>query len=173
MNITIKKNEFDINNIYYLDPIKNTVIENSNFIRILYSNELFSLNGLYILLNFQNINSNINNNKVKYSFDCNLIENIELINFIKKLEYDILENSIINNKRPYYKLHEQISQGIIKMVNILFIDPKNQEKKNLKEEFILKISGIWESENEYGLTYKILEVQNANNSNDSNNSNDL
>ena len=34
MNIAINITEFNINNIYYLDAIKNTVIENSNFIRI-------------------------------------------------------------------------------------------------------------------------------------------
>ena len=41
MNITENINNYSINNIFYLDPIKNTVLENSNFIRILYSNNLF------------------------------------------------------------------------------------------------------------------------------------
>ena len=28
------------------------------------------------------------------------------------------------------------------------------------ENFILKISGIWESDNDFGLTYKILKIKN-------------
>ena len=52
MNICETIDNFDINQIFYLDPIKNTVIDNSNFIRILYSTELLTLNGLYLLLNF-------------------------------------------------------------------------------------------------------------------------
>ena len=38
------------------------------------------------------------------------------------------------------------------------MDSKNADKKESNEQFILKISGIWESENEFGLTYKILEI---------------
>lgn len=160
MNIAINISEFNINNIYYLDAIKNTVIENSNFIRILYSNNLLSLNGIYILLNFKNIYTITNNNKIRYCFDLNNEDNLFIVNFIKKLEIDLLKNSIINNKRPIYKLKEQLAQGCIKIINILFMDSKNADKKEPNEQFILKISGIWESENEFGLTYKILEINN-------------
>lgn len=160
MNIVINQSDFNINNIYYLDPIKNTVIENSNFIRILYSNNLLSLNGIYILLDFKNIYTVTNNNKLRYCFDYNIDHNIHLVNFIKSLEIDLLNNSIINNKRTIYKLKEQLNQGCIKIINILYTESKNQDKKDTGEQFILKISGIWESENEIGLTYKILEINN-------------
>ena len=83
MNIAINISEFNINNIYYLDAIKNTVIENSNFIRILYSNNLLSLNGIYILLNFKNIYTITNNNKIRYCFDLNNEDNLFIVNFIK------------------------------------------------------------------------------------------
>ena len=159
MNISETIKTFNINNIFYLDPIKNTVIENSNFIRILYSNELFSLNGIYIIFNFKNIQKIIQNNKIKTTFDLNNSYNLQNINFIKKLEDDLLNNNTIKNKKPYFKLKDQIIQGNLKNTNNNYIENKNLHYKNNEEDFILKISGIWESEMEYGLTYKILETK--------------
>jgi hypothetical protein len=153
MNICETIENFDINNLYYLDPIKNTVIDNSNFIRILYSNKLFTLNGIYIYLDFTNITFINNNNRGKYSIDLNNNSNNKIILFIKNLEENILNNSIIKNKIQSKKLTELLSSGYIKNINNTF-NIKNNSK------FILKISGIWESDFEYGLTYKILDINN-------------
>lgn len=158
MNICETINNFDINNIYYLDPIKNTVIENSNFIRILYSNNLFTLNGLYLYTPLNKVNLIINNNKTKYNI--NIDDNFDIINFLKNLESNILNNSIIKNKKPYYKLNEQLSNGYLKIVNNSN-DNSNTSKLYEEFRFILKISGIWESNIEYGLTYKILDINNV------------
>ena len=155
MNICETIDNFDINQIFYLDPIKNTVIDNSNFIRILYSTELLTLNGLYLLLNFQSINIINNNNRIKYCIDVN--KNSEIINFIKILEKNILDNSIIKDKNQSNKLSDLLGNGYIKNINLPFYDTKFNSSNN---KFILKISGIWESEIEYGLTYKILDVSN-------------
>jgi len=155
MNICETIHNFDINNIFYLDPIKNTVIDNSNFIRILYSNELLTLNGVYILLNFNNINIINNNNRIKYCI--NISDNTKIINFIKNLEKDILDNSIIKNKIQSNKLSDLLMNGYIKNINIPFNETKLNNSNN---KFLLKISGIWETETEYGLTYKILDILN-------------
>jgi len=154
MNICETIENFDINNLYYLDPIKNTVIDNSNFIRILYSNKLFTLNGIYIYLDFTNITFINNNNRGKYSIDLNNNSNNKIILFIKNLEENILNNSIIKNKIQSKKLTELLSSGYIKNINNTF------NIKNNNNNFILKISGIWESDFEYGLTYKILDINN-------------
>jgi len=150
MNIYETIENFDINNIFYLDPIKNTVIDNSNFIRILYSNDLLTLNGIYILLDFNNLSIINNNNRIKYNIDT--ISNKHIIDFIKNLEKNILDNSIINNKIQCNKLTDLLSNGCIKNISNSFSDTKYTNK------FILKISGIWESDIEYGLTYKILDI---------------
>ena len=42
-------------NIFYNEKVNNTVIENSHFIRINYSNELFTLTGLFLKIDL-NIN---------------------------------------------------------------------------------------------------------------------
>ena len=155
MNICENINSFNINYIFYLDPIKNTVIENSNFIRILYSNDILTLNGIYILLDFIDIIRVTHNNRIKYSL--NIDTNNKIINFIKNLEKQILDNCNIKNKNQSTKLGELLANGYIKNINIPFYQSENNDLHN---QFILKISGIWESEIEYGLTYKILDIIN-------------
>ena len=54
------------------------------------------------------------------------------------------------NKLPSNKIYEQIKSGYIK----LFSDIGN--KTNCS--FILKISGIWETQTNYGLTYKFVKI---------------
>ena len=53
MNINVPIDKFDINNIFYSEKIKNTVMPDSYFIRIIYSNSLFTLNGVYLKCFFQ------------------------------------------------------------------------------------------------------------------------
>ena len=66
---------------------------------------------------------------------------------IQRIEENILNlyNKNIYNKKPVYKLTNQILRGIIKLSN-------ESTNSNL---FIIKIIGIWESNREYGLTYRI------------------
>lgn len=48
MNIIISINNINENNIYFHDPIKNTVINNGYFIRILYSDKYIISNGIQL-----------------------------------------------------------------------------------------------------------------------------
>ena len=51
MNIIIPINNINDKNIYFHDPIKNTVINNGDFIRILYTDKFIICNGLQIKFN--------------------------------------------------------------------------------------------------------------------------
>ena len=51
MNIALSVKDITIDDIFFLDPIKNIIINNSNFIRIIYSNNLLTLNGIYLMCN--------------------------------------------------------------------------------------------------------------------------
>ena len=53
MNIIIDINDFNVDNIFYQDSIKNTVINDSKFIRTIYSNEHFIINILFIKFNLK------------------------------------------------------------------------------------------------------------------------
>ena len=49
MNIVINMNQYDENNIFFCEPIKNNIMNDGTFIRIIYSTNNIVLNGIYIL----------------------------------------------------------------------------------------------------------------------------
>ena len=146
MNISLNKEDFSIDNVYFNEPIRNSIIENSSFIRVIYSNELMAINGIYIKIDFDNVTKINDFSKQKITININ--DNLKIINYIKSIEIEILEKINIERKKKIYKINEQLMTGYIKHL----IDNKYANC------FILKISGIWESENEYGLTFKFIEI---------------
>ena len=74
--------------------------------------------------------------------------NTEIIKLLSNIENDILKQFNINSK-PTYRLKEQL-QYFIKLFNDEYHKFKNLD--NL--EILLKISGIWLTNNEYGLTFR-------------------
>lgn len=142
------------NCIFFCEPIKNTVIDNSVFIRIIYSNENMSMNGIYI--NFSILVSSIEKyyNKHKCNFNVQTLENHCILAKIFALENEILNKMSVDNKIKKFKIAEQMKLGFIRLFsNDLSI---GTEKKTLT--FILKISGVWENSTEYGLTYKFSTI---------------
>ena len=68
MYLTIPSNKFEINNIIISDKSKNNVIENSFFYRIYYSNNIVSMNGIYIKFNLYDLGIEEYYNKIKCNF---------------------------------------------------------------------------------------------------------
>lgn len=130
MNILLDINKFSLNNTFFNDAIKNTVINDSNFIRIIYSNKDFILNGLFFRINL---------------FDCNT----SYLKQISNIEKSIL-NNYDNKKHHNYKIVDQIN---------FIINKLNTSDSNFKNfNYILKISGIWETNNIIGITYKLIDI---------------
>ena len=126
MNLVLDNNTYNVNNIFFYDAVKNTVMDDSKFIRIIYSDENIILNGLYLKILLK---------------DGEIDRASEFV--------DNIENNILckynNTKVKITKLKDQL-QYIIK-------------KNSVNNMIILKISGIWETDNLIGLTYKyILET---------------
>jgi len=142
------------NHIIICDPIKNSVMQYSNFYKIVYSNELISLNGLYILFKLHNINQN----KEKILF--NYSDNKTHIDKISDIENYIL-NLIYSNKNKVYKISELLNNGFIKYCyndsSINNINYNNNKYSN--KSLILKISGLWETKENIGVTFKIILVE--------------
>ena len=152
MNIVIDIDEFNKDYIFLQEPVKNNIIDDSKFIRLIYSNNIFAVNTVYIVFNLQIIN--IENYFNKHKFLFNVKQNTKLINQLKSIEESILDKICINNKKPVFRLYEQLNSGNIK----LFKDSLKLHKINKDNEFIIKISGIWENEYEYGITYKFVDM---------------
>lgn len=149
MNLIIDIDKFNSNYVYFIESVKNIIINNSDFIRIIYSNEMFMLNGIFLRINLKIDNSYVYFNKCKYSFSYN--DNKDEIEKIILIEQNILHMININNKVPVFRLGEQVINENIK----LFYD---SPQKNSEIKLILKISGIWESDTEYGMIYKFINI---------------
>ena len=148
MYVVLEIDDINTNHIFYQAKVKNTVMDNSKFLRIVYSNELFMLNGIFITFNLNLSAIERSFNKYKCIFDPKT--NQEFISKIANIEKNIMSVNTIVNKNPVYRITDQLSNGFLKIFN-------EAECKN-KHEFILKIYGIWENDCEYGLTYKFINV---------------
>ena len=148
MNIVKRIDQYNKNNIFFCEPIKNNVMNEGNFIRIIYSTHNVVLNGIYLLVILNDITCE--KYYTKYRCNFNVTTHKSIIDSVKIIEENLLRKFEINNKIPQFKIYEQLYNGNIK----IFCDsvPKNNSS------FILKISGIWETSDQYGLTYKFTKI---------------
>jgi hypothetical protein len=148
MNLVKTIEQYNNDNIFFCEPIKNNIMNDGIFIRLLYSTDIISFNGVYLLINLNNIVCEKFYNKYKCIFDINMHKDI--INNVKVIEENILQK-YKTNKIPSFKINEQLQNGYIKIF-------ENIENKN-HCSLILKISGIWETDITYGLTYKFITIK--------------
>ena len=148
MYIVINAADFNVNHVFFQSKVKNTIMDNSDFIRMMYSPPLCSLNGVFIYfrLNIINIDKSFNKYKCKIDDTCEK----ESILSICEIERNIMNRANIINKTPIYRIADQLNNGFLKIFN------DNATKEN--NEFILKIYGIWENMHDYGLTYKFIKI---------------
>jgi hypothetical protein len=148
MNIVKKLEQYHDKYVYFCEPIKNNVMNEGNFIRIIYSNSNFTLNGIYLLITLNDISSEKYYTKYKCIFNPTIHK--DLISQLKIIEETLINKYNFVDKIPQYKIYEQLVNGNIKMSN----DIGNKSSCNL----ILKISGIWETQDKYGLTFKFIKI---------------
>ena len=86
-------------------------------------------------------------NRNRCFFDRRL--NSRVIFFLNQVEDNILVRSGIDNKTPRRRLSEQLESGFLK----IFTQIDNDYRKY---PVLLKISGLWESDSEIGITYKFV-----------------
>lgn len=153
MNIVKTIEQYDENNIFFCDPIKNNVMNDGLFIRILYSTPLFVINGITLSIALNDVTIEKYYNKYKCSFNPN--NHKQLIESVKQIEETLLKNVNIKSKIPQFKIYEQLKNGNVKIFSEML-------EKNNNNLFMLKISGIWETEFHYGVTYKFIKINHNN-----------
>ena len=141
--------QFDINNIYFCDPIKNNVVNEGLFIRLIYSTDFFVTNGINLFFPLYDVVIEKFYNKYKCSF--NIINNKNIIENILQIEEGILKNINIKNKIIQKSIYDQLRVGNIKIFS-------ENIDKTTNYLFILKISGIWETDTHIGLTFKFSKI---------------
>jgi len=147
MNLVKKIEQYNNDFLFFCEPIKNNVMNEGNFIRILYSSDIMILNGIYLLINLTDITCEKYYNKYKCNF--NISNHKEIIESLRIIEEEILKR-YKTDKIHSHKIFEQLKSGHIKLFN----DVGNITSSS----FILKISGIWETQTNYGLTYKFIKT---------------
>lgn len=150
MNIALSISQYNINNIYYCDSIKNNVVNDGTFIRLIYSTDYFVTNGVNISVPFTDVAIEKYYNKYKCSFNVN--NNKNSVENIYHVEKEILDKVNTNGKIIQMKISEQLKNGNFKIFS------ENIDKPTNVQLFILKISGIWETENYIGLTFKFCKI---------------
>ena len=138
--------QYNSNYIHFSNAIKNNMMKNGNFIKILYFTPLFKLNAIYLKINITNYLNK--NNIYRNNYIFNPYSHVDLIEKIKNIEMEILSKTEIINKIPEYDLSLKMTNGNIKIMTDII-----EEKF---DNFIIKISGIWENDNYYGLNYKFI-----------------
>jgi hypothetical protein len=129
MNILLSLKHINNDFIFFGDPIKNSIIENGTFTRLIYSDHFMTLNGMYIW------------------FDSIELSQREMIEILIELEKTILFKIDVVHKNAQYKIREYLKH----------LTAKSLDEFKLNK-CILKISGIWETKIEYGITFKFLEL---------------
>ena len=145
-------------NIIINDPIKNSMIEESLFYKFLYSKEYVTFNGIFLLFKLEDIHYS----KDKIIFDNINENNTKILNNIIDIESKLFD--IFNNKKKkIFKLKDIIINNNIKfnksdMDAYAYSENYNNFITNNSNYFILKLSGIWETNDSYGITFKIIKT---------------
>jgi hypothetical protein len=155
----ISENLQDLNYEYIIlnEPIKNSAVQYNYFYKLLYSTHIVSLTSIFLLFELNNLS--FENDKIK--FDKTTLNNSVFSKLIE-LEDHIL-NLIVDSKNKLYKLKEIYENQFFKFS--LSDDNENINSYNYLKHlnnrtFIIKISGIWESKDSIGLTFKFIKVNN-------------
>jgi hypothetical protein len=163
MNIILDIKKFFLYNIFYYDT-KDNIIMKGKFTKLLYSNYNFTMNGIYFFFPIDNYTIEKIMSKNILKFNPYSQNNLPKIQDFAKMEYRILEHyKYINNCNHKISniLSKQMYSGSIKiykntrLIKNDNINDNKIEKENI--EFIVKISGIWETSDEIGLTYKLIQ----------------
>ena len=158
--------------IYFLDSKKNILMDGI-FTKLIYTNEWFTMNGLYINLpiEVQYIETyqprrydfpqlGVQNGGYKKTIYFSVSQYSTILHQLDLLEQHILSkyNPTDKSKHKSFLIMQSLKLGYFRIFH-----SKDKEEKTITElssssGFILKISGIWENPTEYGVSYKIMDA---------------
>lgn len=154
MNVVINIEDINKRNIYFYDQVDNKVMSDSSFVQTGYSNTLFTLSGIYISTKFNVTRVDRYFKKHKYTLD-NISNNCVIDNLIK-IEKMILENIDRPDLVKVYKLKEQLASSTLLVFEGCVASTNSHQLGN--HLFVLKISGVWITENSCGITFKFFHI---------------
>jgi len=148
MNILLNIHDFKLEDVFLMESKENIII-NGIFVKILYSPEYFTMNGIFLDFPVKNFERKNFNGKNVVFFDIK--ENLDLISQFSKIETDILSFYIKNGdniKKKINTIGTQLRNGMMKYYNYI--------SSTIQNRFYIKISGVWETASDIGITYKLI-----------------
>ena len=148
VNLAMQIEQYNSDNIYFSEPANNNIINNGYFYRLQYSNNNITLNYLLFSLRLQDVLL------IKYfnKYKCVFNGTNQLLTRLKEIEINML-SKITSTKTPKYNLYEQIKNNCIK-----FFSSNQYPERPPPFNILFKVSGIWEDDNHYGITYKCYDA---------------
>lgn len=137
------------------EPVKNSVIQYNYFYKLLYSTNIVVLSSIFTIFELTNIimdNDSVCFNKNNTNFEVfnNLIALeeylLKLLNSSKTKVYRFKE---IYDNKTFRVVYNETNEILENNVNTI------STKKN---QFVLKVSGLWESKESIGLTFKFIII---------------
>jgi len=138
MNICLDIDNVHLNNISFYKPIQNKIAHYTNFYKILYNIEIFTLNTLIIKVETNDITIVKENNIYKVSFTINPV----FLEKLKSFETGMLDHFNLMKKKIIYSYNKFSTRLVYNTTSSI-------------TNIVLRISGIWESDNQIGITSKL------------------
>lgn len=148
----------DILNVIFCNQIHNNVISGV-FSKINYNTEFCLLNGLYIIFPIEPTTRQTNT----IEFNPFTEYNYKIISLLYNIENNILNkynnsNSTTKTTKKKLILSSQLQTGFMK----IYKDNSNSNSNsnitnNINNKLVIKISGIWDTQELCGITYKLYE----------------
>jgi GTPase involved in cell partitioning and DNA repair len=135
-----------------MESRKNIILD-GKFTKITNSDEFFSTNGVYVHTPFQLTTIDRQSNKTFLKFQIVNKQNAKLITGLSQIEQSILEyykHLLNSNKQIVLSLSDNMKNGCVKLYRECFQNDSNN--------YIIKISGVWEDQTRIGLTFKFLDA---------------
>ena len=159
MNLILQPSQFNQIYLYFLEKKSNMIIDGF-FSKLLYSTKHFTTTGLFIDCLFQQ--QTIKKNGIS-TFELDIHKNEDIISSLIEIEKQILLTYIqqfqISNKMMVQDIENKFKSGIIKYYSSSIYNKTTNYKPSYNINYYIKISGIWETDHQIGLTYKIIEYQ--------------
>lgn len=152
MNINIHASQFVTYYVSWLDTKNNTIMP-GNFTKICYITPHLTMNGLYLHFPVEISQQDTTYDKTQLKFHPSTPSNLQLIRHFTNIEHKMLDNYIQTQQKNIKKvqlLSKQLMSGFMKVY-------KENSNTDLSQcnDYCVKISGVWETHNECGLTYKL------------------
>ena len=140
--LTLDIDAVDPSCLYLADPVPNAVLPRGEFHRVCYSNGSLSLRGVYIILPCRLLQDrrNLGWKNCRASCSCNDLNRLDAIE--KAL------TALVPGTKGNWRLKDVLSDGPIRF--------NMQIPRDKIKQIVVKISGVWSTKKDCGLTYKLI-----------------